>query len=474
MYCFRRLPFGYVPGYAPQHFDLRDPQTLEQALFGRLYRKLPPIDVDVLEDWAKFNSQLLKELQLPFGVVPTTEHYIATLNHPTCRKDQMTAAAEENHWQFPLISTIARGDAFGKRETAVDYNRPRLIMSRCDCGKVALGPAIRAVEEVVYPLEYFTKGLTPEQMMVKVQELAQRRFQYYYESDYSSFESSEGPEKKIRGEFRWYSQVLRDVPFIKQLLDALRVGVKFTTRRREMKILLRNFRYSGEVDTSLGNGIMNLITCFYACYVEYGRDFAQSFLNFGGLFEGDDGLFGCNRPLTERTFIQLGFSIKLKAVDDPRLASFCGLTFGESGQVIRSPRKFLQKFGWTINKIHAGDKTMKMLLKAKAMSAICTTPHCPIVGVMAREALKFTKNVHALFDESEYRAFDKSNLKVAFAPTHETRLLFEQLYDVSVPDQVEIEDAIRRGDMSRVSQLLPPTAMMLHYESAYVMTQRLV
>lgn len=472
MYSWRRLPWGYVPSLVPQHFDLHDPTTLEQALFGRLYRNLPPVDPTELDHWSECATKVFRKWDLPPAQPPSMATWINSLRHPEWRKQQLRNAAEKIHWKFPYPSLLMRGDAFGKRETAVDYSRPRLIMSRSDTGKVVIGPMIHAVEERVYPLPCFTKGMTPEEIMEEIIGLKRMRFKHYYVSDYSSFESSEGPEKKERAEFKLYKQILGNQVFVDLLLNVLRTSVKFHTRRRELKILLRNFRYSGEVDTSCGNGIMNFVTSFYVVYVAYDRDFELAWANFSGKFEGDDGIFGTNRALDATVYERLGFSIKLEEVDDPCTASYCGLVFAESGQVIREPRKVLQKFGWTPNCLYAGDKVLRELLKAKAMSAICVAPHCPITGVLAREALKRCKNVHARFDPTEYVTYDKKNLLVEFAPTYETRLLYSKMFGITPQQQINAEEAIRAGHVEYLAQLFPASPAMLHYQRAYVVTQR--
>jgi len=212
--------------------------------------------------------------------------------------------------------------------------------------------------------------------------------------------------------------------------------------------------------TSLGNGFTNLMLAAFLV------DEAGGTLE--GFVEGDDGLFSTDVELTSELYASLGFSIKIEEVQDPCSASFCGMVFSESGEIIRDPRKFMENFGWTHSFINAGPRIMDELLRAKALSAAYETPQCPIVGVLARKALARTTHVHPRFiDDGFHVCPDVVNVP-AFSPAWDTRVLFENEFGVSVSEQLAIEEAILNDRLGAVQCLLPPLPEMLDYVSKFV------
>jgi len=203
---------------------------------------------------------------------------------------------------------------------------------------------------------------------------------------------------------------------------------------------------SGDMCTSLGNGFTNLMILKFLAF----KKGAQIRL----LVEGDDGLFATNAQFSPADFAQLGFKVKLKASRDPCTSSFCGLIFSESGQIVRDPLKFFAGFGWTGSFLNAGAKVMWQLLRAKALSAAYETPQCPIVGVMAREALRRTVGVQARFVRDGYHEEVAEFEVPEFAPTNSTRQLFAEKFGVTIAVQLVAEQAIREGDMRTLSQCL--------------------
>jgi hypothetical protein len=147
-----------------------------------------------------------------------------------------------------------------------------------------------------------------------------------------------------------------------------------------------------------------------------------------GFVEGDDGLFAVDTelPVAELVaqYAQLGFTIVVKEVRDPGLASFCGMVCTEDCQIIRDPRGFLQGFGWTHSFITAGSRLMYELLRAKALSAVYETPHCPVIGAMARKALEVTRGYNPRYIDDGYHRPPPDEVPLPpFQPTPATREL---------------------------------------------------
>lgn len=69
---------------------------------------------------------------------------------------------------------------------------------------------------------------------------------------------------------------------------------------------------------------------------------------------------------------------------------------------------------------------MDELLRAKALSACYETPHCPVIGKIARYALERTRGVHPRFVRDGYHdvpMLDEFDVP-KFEPTDLTRELF--------------------------------------------------
>jgi hypothetical protein len=355
---------------------------------------------------------------------------------------------------------MARVKAFCKTESYETWKAVRLIMSRSDYFKVFSGPAFKAVEEEVFKDKSFAKHMDNAAKMKRILELAATGWKCYV-TDHSHYESAFEAEVMDACEFELYRWCLEDWTGLVLLLQILagenavtvRVGIFFAVMARRM---------SGETNTSLGNGFGNRELVKFVVKEKGGKT--------KGLYEGDDGIFVCNVDLCEDDFKSLGFTVKMQEVADPCRASFCGLIFGRDQQVIRSPFRFLQKFGWTHSCITGGDRVMHELLRGKALSAIYETPHCPIVAPLAWRALHHSRFVRPRFVWDAYHnqvPVDETHLE-AFKPTHNTRLLFEEVYGVTVEQQLQVEDWIARDRLDLIPRVLVPPADQAFYADRFL------
>jgi len=219
---------------------------------------------------------------------------------------------------------------------------------------------------------------------------------------------------------------------------------------------------SGDMCTSLGNGFTNLMLFMYVAHKKHG--------SIEGFVEGDDGIYVTDVVMESSDFLLLGFEIKIEDLalecdNDLRTASFCGLIFS-SNAIIRDPRKFFCGFGWTGSFLGAGDKIMQELLRAKALSACYETGQCPIVGKLARYALKVTRGSHYRFVDDGYHNYahvetDESKIP-EFAPDSATRVLMHKIYGITPAAQIEVENLIEQGRFDEIASFIPPLVNDLH------------
>jgi len=189
-----------------------------------------------------------------------------------------------------------------------------------------------------------------------------------------------------------------------------------------------------------------------------------------GFVEGDDGLFAIYRGKipTPDDFASLGFVIKLAKVDDPCKASFCGIICVDD-TIIRDPIRFIANFGWTSSFTTAGLRVRMGLLRAKALSAVYETPQCPVVGAMARFALRVTRGYAPRFVPDGYHVCPPDELPIpAFGPSDHVRQLFDELFGVSPIAQMEIERKIDSGQFDELESLFPHNQAHARHECFYV------
>lgn len=453
---FRKLKCA-VPDYAPLCLDTNDPETVGCAFRQRLLRQVPDPNPTLLQEFQAFVEEYVSHL--PRARTLEFEEWLEGTSYNEQRKNQLRAAHDELRGGRPTRRQASHIDSFVKSESYPTYKHARMINSRSDAFKVFSGPMIKAVEQVVYELPEFIKHVPVPERPARVMSLFNPGC-IYYATDFTAFESHFTPKLLDVCECALYRHVLaedRNTPFLCETL----MGPNRMRTRTGVHAVVRGRRMSGDMCTSLGNGFTNLMLAKFIVARKGGT--------ISGLVEGDDGIFASSVELTAEDYAQLGFTIKIERVSDPCKASFCGMIFAESGQIIRDPRKFLENFGWTGSFINAGPYIMDQLLRAKALSTLFETPHCPIVAVLAHHALKLTTGVVPRFVSDGFHEPHDVRSVVPFAPTLETRVLFESLFNISIPVQLAAEAAIVAGDLDLLSSLVPAPQELANYARDYLL-----
>lgn len=465
--CERRVMFRRmrrqvaVPGYGPICLDTKDPETVYDSFCSRLLRQVPVIDPQQLADFRRFVQKQLADVPQVDVTKVDFEKWLTKTSYNQARQDELRRAYESLRGGLPSKKQCSNVSAFGKTESYVEYKHMRMINSRGDAFKAWAGPYIHALEKVVYGhFPEFVKHTTIEQRAERVRAL-RRDGALYYCTDYTSFECGFSPR---------FMEVCENALFRHSLGAWKGCGLLCRTNAGQNRMRTRigcaakvnGRRMSGDMWTSLGNGFANLMIARYQAYL------AKA--DMSALIEGDDALIATTKALDPSIYAKLGFIIKIDQVQDPCKASFCGLIFSDSGQIIREPRRFLSTFGWTHSCVYGGDLIMDELLLAKTLSGLQETPQCPIIGAMLRTAYELTHRLNPRFVHDGYhKAVEAKNVEVEpFSPTLDTRALFEEMYGISVSSQLEIERLIRAGQLSDVEKLLSPSGAMADYVAKYL------
>lgn len=457
---YRRLEFGFCPDLAPLSYDGRDPATVRLAFLNRLLGKAPTIDPDMMTRFYTFVVEYVK--RYPKIAFVDFDAWIESTNYTTERKEELKRIMRDACYGPLSAHDRSIIKSFVKREFYLAFKAPRTINSRNDAFKGFCGAFFAAMEAIVYQDHHFIKHVPVPDRTALISGLRGRGTKYYV-SDHHQFEKAFSPELMQNCEFVLYRHLAGHHQGLAVVLDTL-AGLNRLSTHTGVKVKLRGRRMSGEMNTSLGNGFSNLMSALFMAELNGSK--------IDGYVEGDDGIFAVTRLPTAAQYAKLGFDIDIKEISDPTKASFCGLVFADSGQVIRNPFKFLAGFGWTHSFIHAGPKIMNELLMAKALSACYETGQCPIIGAVARAAIAFAGQCRPRYELGSYKRVPEDYKVPPYNPSMDTRELFAELYGISIQQQLQYEARVASGHIDQLDPALEADVLAVqclqYYASTYV------
>lgn len=465
---YRELAWCSVEGYAPYCWDANDPETFRAAFVSRLFVDMPHYDDSLIKEFRRFCVEHFPKMFHKVFVM-SFEEWLETTSYNEARKQQLRDAYAKLRGGVPTkkhmkVKIHVKKESYPAEMTDEEFKPPRGISSRSDVFKAWAGPFIKSVEREVFQSRWFIKHI-PIPDRPKFLWRLNKKGAYKYESDYSKFEASFSRSILSACEMELYAYVLSEYPeFLRIYKKALcSENGMYTDKGHKGTCSAR--RQSGEMSTSLGNGITNLMLFLFICH--------KHDIEGDCAVEGDDGLYSVSAPLKSEWFEQLGFKIKLVQVQDIFHANFCGMTFSEAGELIRNPRYVLQTFGWIEGYLQASDKVLKELLRAKALSLCYETPQCPIIGALGRYALEVTKGSAVRWVNDGYHKVPKDSFPIkSFNPDPSTRVLVQEFFDISVETQLKVEELIMSGRLCEIQSLLTPPNLIRKYYDNYVVRER--
>lgn len=440
----------------------------ECGLGYRLCRKMPRPDNKVLRQFRGYVPYMLKRI-LPEALPPDTdftpETWLTKTYYPLWRCVELLALVPD----LPLVLSreffkrYGMCKAFIKLENYSNgtifewgtYKPPRIISSRTDHVKVAVGPIIKAIEEKVYALRYFIKHVPVPDRPKFIHDHVEADGMRYMSSDYTSFECGFTPQFMAACEFALYKHCLRRCPTQLESIKAFQHQCCGTNRvnLRDVTAYMQARRQSGEMTTSLANGFSNLaITAFLL------RDVID-IADLRCVVEGDDGLFAIPQQFAKyvspEQYEKFGFLIKSEWSSTVSEASFCGLVYDVDDLInITNPVDEILSVGWSMGQsIHASDRRLSELLVAKTYSLAYEYSGCPVVYKLARwlaraRGLTFDFSIMKGREWSNWErekigrmCDDERNIEnmLKREPTIKSRLLMEKIYGVTVAEQLEWE-----------------------------------
>lgn len=436
------------------HPDQYDVDSTIGGIRKRFAVKCPEPDRKMLRRLSRFVFKWLRENLQPLARDTDTsfETWLSNTNYPKGRRRQLN----DLYLRIKDNPVILKSDklvsikSFVKDEFYPEFKYPRCINARSDEFKVLVGPIFKCIERELFSLPWFIKKIPVDERSQYIVDHVYQPGANIITTDYSQFEAHFTPEIMRTIEFQLYDYMIEFLPdrdwwrrLIEQLLS--RNVCKF----KNIKVEIDGVRMSGEMNTSLGNGFSNLMLMLFAAE-------EHQLQGLKGVVEGDDGLFSFYSKTipTEQWFQRLGWTIKLKHEKNISTASFCGLMFDlDDRDLIYDPFKFIMTYGWLKSKyINAKPSVKLALLKGKMMSVLSQTPNCPIVSALAFSLLKRLKSIRyniSFMNNYQVEMFKKIDLQKFCEPVirTNTRLLFEDVYGITVSDQLELEKFFLDNDM---------------------------
>lgn len=432
------------------HIDPGDRDTMMAGAFKRFAARQEEIDPAVARDFANHVRMMCKKHFTP--LCPYTDFsvdkWLESTNYPLWRKEQLL---EEYNDKIEILHDPKQWKvkSFPKDEMYTALKHARGINSRTDAFKTIAGPMFKQIEKVVFQNEVFIKKVPVRDRAKNVMEALWAPGAWYVTTDYTTFEASFTRCLMIIGEFQVYLYLIKHTPAFRDMLFMLWIviGGENLCTFRDFIIMVFATRMSGEMCTSVGNGVVNWMLFDFAC--------AQSLVDYVGRFEGDDGIARISGEIDVSLFGKLGLKIKLEKQTDLSEASFCGLVFDETDmEIVTDPIKVLMSFGWANAKYrNSKDAVLQQLLRAKALSTMCGYPACPIVSELARYALRMTadkKIRQSIVDQMDSYKKDEYLYAVQLLLSGEldtsrpigpgTRMLVERRFGISIEQQIKTEE----------------------------------
>lgn len=440
--------------------DFKHVPTIIDGIKCRIARELPKIDNNVFGEFRDFVGKWLASnvVPLPFDTDYSFDNWIEKTNYTRSRKRELTNVNEAIITGTESTRRVFRCKCFVKDEGYKTFKPVRCIYSRTDTFKVIVGPVFKQIENLLFENGHFIKKVP----VCDRPSYIENRFCGFVDSgchilgtDYTAFESHFTPKLMKEIEFQLYEHSLkfyRDKDrFINYIKRAL-LGVNHCSFK-DLTARVRSKRMSGEMNTSLGNGFVNLMVFKFLNY-KYGNE-------SDCLVEGDD-LLGCikGRKLVDADYASLGFNVKCEYFKRLGDASFCGQLYCENLRVITDVHKVLLNFGWTNKQyMNSNVKVYKSLLKSKALSILHLNPGCPIISVLAMRVYNLFKSFKTripvgLDNYSRNRLECMVNKDIPDQTImHSTRNLVAKFFNYDIESQIELEDYFKKINYDQIFSL---------------------
>lgn len=449
----------HILGVTPLFPDLNHGPSQLAGMSKRVAAAMPPINQQTLRRFKRFVKRFAEKHLQALIIEPDEDFSFDKWIDNAPYKESRKQMLREVKNRINLDSTINTDiKAHIKLEPYEEPKHLRGIYSRDDEYKVEVGPYFKEFGDRLFSLEWFIKKIPvnkrPEHIMERMQGYVR-----LFCTDFSKFEST-FVRQLLLIERYIYIFSLQKHPLKNKIISLIdKMMNDNTIKFKKFTCKVNAKRMSGEMNTSSGNGLMNLLITFFVL-LEAGN----SFEDICAFFEGDDGIVKCVNLPTEQQYRDLGANIKIEVPSGINTASFCGNVFDPVPlHNVTNPCEASVRFGWTDPKYLRSTVEVHMkLLQAKSLSMLYSYPGCPILRSLALYGIRVTRSVTVgdkfIINNSSnsyeleqymemneyYKNIDKMDPDNVFnVKIHEnTRVLVEELYGIPIDCQLQVENYI--------------------------------
>lgn len=364
----------------PIFYNLKSGHNFEMALLHRL--NLDPthgiIDNSIVSQVATeiIDDIGLKPIQLQNRADIRTwiEHRPYTRARKTALLNVLSriSDAEISRMIFPnLVKCFIKDETYGKLKP------PRLIASRVDEAKVLLGPYFHHIDEALFNSIYSVKHIPYSQRPTVIEERFSKYHKMHYRYlclDYTSFECSANRDMQLAFEYVIYRRIFPSIVYSSLVTRLLSNKTRLTSYGLGCASI-STVRFSGEMNTSCGNTLYNLMAIKY-CLRIMG-------IKTHMLVEGDDSIVAIPQDFDIEYFLELmhscGLIVKYDIFDYHGDAGYCSSYWSfESSTPVMDLKEFCLNIGVcpTHRAKRFGKRTM---IDSKLTSYAIQYPHNPLV-----------------------------------------------------------------------------------------------
>jgi len=448
-------------------WDNKDGEFILLGATKRAAFRPPPVEKTLQEEFRAFVKEEIKKIFTP--IVEESwdpfEEWLSGLIISQSRKEEIRTAYEQFEQTGELPPAVRIG-SFLKDEPAEELKAPRWINARDDAAKAVLGPFFQKITDQFALLPEVIKTVPVEDRPKYLDELFGSFDVLVSSKDFTSFEAHflswimeiEGEcYEYVYGSYSQYHKVIKFMNYIQGRFIGGTYKMNALSMRNWGSLLVRAKRMSGEMNTSLGNTLMNLMVIRFIAYKKKAHVVC--------VVEGDDSLsrwFPPEATPTVEEYKALGWKVKDVRFLRPGDASFCGNVYDcEDLEVVKDPMYILVSLGWLNRKWNGCKNSVRMqLLKAKVMSMAHQYGRCPIVWAASKRLLELTADVkikkkllYNFYDQywmTEGLRHNYSSPKIS-EPGLNSRLLVERMYSISIQDQYDIEEKLLNMELGPIS-----------------------
>jgi hypothetical protein len=466
----RTLGCHYVGATCPVPDFNHGPSQIAAAV-KRVGAKMPQINKVFYRKFKRFVKRFIKK-EFKDDIFKIDENFdfeewISNAPYEEYRKNELRKVYKESRYSKIRMEV----DCFVKDESYPDWKHVRNIMSRHDEYKCEMGPFFKKFGDILFKKKWFIKKIPindrPAFLAEKFKDLTK-----LFCNDFSQFEAT-FVRQLMQIELMVYDYLLQKNPHKKRIHDLFVRGIMGDNKLKfkEWSMSLNSKRMSGEMNTSCGNGLMNLLLIMFLCK-EKGNTIIET------IIEGDDSLTAVDKELpTSEDFEKLGAKVKIEIPRSLSTASFCGNVFDENIlHNVANPLEALVCFGYCKSKyVTAGDQVLKKLLRAKSLSMLYSYPGCPILRELAEYGLRATIDIDNeecidyMLHKTSLNTYDRDfwkEIKDRFKLyefdkikiNDKTRQLVEEMYKIPIKLQIDFEEYLKT--LTNIQPLVYPQLLM--------------